>query len=163
MNLPKANIGFTGTQQGMTEKQKETIKKMISASYDDPSEQCIGHHGDCIGADKDFHDIMMSFNTSVVIHPPINSSKRAFCKGNKVTVLSPKDYLVRNHDIVDSTEYLIACPKGFEEELRSGTWATIRYMRKEQDHTHCIIVFPDGTRSDHLDRSKIYETLSCMW
>lgn len=43
-----------------------------------------------------------------------------------------KPPLVRNHDIVDSTELLIACPKEQVEVLRSGTWATIRYARKKE-------------------------------
>ena len=41
-----------------------------------------------------------------------------------------KRYLERNRDIVDACDILIACPRTLKEELRSGTWATVRYARK---------------------------------
>jgi hypothetical protein len=54
-----------------------------------------------------------------------------------------KPYLVRNHEIVDDSQVLIAAPKEFTEQLRSGTWATIRYARKIGRTVR--IVFPDGS------------------
>jgi hypothetical protein len=42
---------------------------------------------------------------------------------------------------VDQTEVLIATPRGFKEELRSGTWACVRYPRKAGRPMH--IVRPD--------------------
>ena len=53
-----------------------------------------------------------------------------------------KDYLVRNHDIVDVCDVLVATPGQKEEQIRSGTWATIRYARKIRKQI--IIVYPDG-------------------
>lgn len=41
-----------------------------------------------------------------------------------------KPYLKRNIDIVDNTDILIGCPSG-EEIVRSGTWHTIRYAKKQ--------------------------------
>ena len=52
--------------------------------------------------------------------------------------LPPKDYLDRNHDIVDQTDLLIATPKENTEVLRSGTWATIRYAKKINKPTWII-------------------------
>jgi hypothetical protein len=37
----------------------------------------------------------------------------------------------------------LACPRGYTEELRSGTWATIRYARKTG--VPYVIIFPDRT------------------
>ena len=37
---------------------------------------------------------------------------------------------------------LSATPGGFKEELRSGTWACVRYARKADRPVH--IVWPDG-------------------
>ena len=128
--------GFTGTQIGMTDKQKETFKKLI--------EKCDElHHGDCVGADSDAHNIAKELGKRVHIHPPINSSKRAFNDGDILN--NPKEYLDRNHDIVDSSDFLIATPKGMNEELRSGTWATIRYARKRNKKV--VIIYPNGRMS----------------
>lgn len=88
------------------------------------------HHGDCIGADSQAHDIVARIKPSseIVIHPPVDPSKRAFRESSRVRTERP--YLERNHIIVDETELLIAAPSSIGEELRSGTWSTIRYARK---------------------------------
>lgn len=125
MNLFKiTNIGFTGTQQGMSEFQKSIVENFFKA-FDGTFEF---HHGDCIGADAEAHDIAKYWADGIVIHPPIDESRRAFKKGN--VILPQKPFLKRNQDIVDACDILIACPKTHMEELRSGTWATIRYARK---------------------------------
>jgi hypothetical protein len=49
----------------------------------------------------------------------------------------------RNHDIVDETELLIACPGELAEAVRSGTWATVRYARKLG--RPIVIFWPDGS------------------
>ena len=61
----------------------------------------------------------------------------------KGKILQEKEYLVRNHNIVDSTDMLIGCPKEMQEQLRSGTLATIRYAKKK--NKKIIIIFPNGT------------------
>ena len=64
-----------------------------------------------------------------------------YCKTTEVYMRKPKPYLERNKDIVDETGLLIATPKG-EEIVRSGTWSTIRYARK--NHKKIIIIMPNG-------------------
>lgn len=135
-------IGFTGTQRGMTDKQKY----MIETSALVHSMPIEWHHGDCVGADEDFHKIVGTFTKEprydrIVIHPPLVWQKRAFCDADEWR--EPRDYLDRNHDIVDETEFLIATPGEFEEVLRSGTWATIRYAKRTGKFT--TVIFPDGT------------------
>lgn len=116
-------IGFTGTQAGMTIKQETELMAYLAV-------HCASfHHGDCIGADAQAHNIARQLLIPIIIYPPIIKTKRAFCKDYS-SIREPKDYLVRNHDIVDNTDMLIACPKTAEEEMRSGTWATVRYARK---------------------------------
>lgn len=125
-------VGFTGTQLGMSEEQKKRFEEIISDFFD-KYEKIEFHHGDCIGSDKDASIIIESYYTSsyfIVIHPPIIPVKRAFCSGN--IILKEKDYIQRNHDIVDSTELLIVAPKTNREELRSGTWSTWRYAKKKK-------------------------------
>jgi hypothetical protein len=118
-------IGFTGTQIGMSLHQKEQfVLGMLDLN---PTEF---HHGDCIGADAEAHDIVREFfpDVKIVAHPPEFSGKRAFKKCDEYRM--PLPYLVRNHIIVDETDFLFGSPKDDIEELRSGTWATIRYSRK---------------------------------
>lgn len=132
------HVGFTGTQVGMTEAQFTRVSRIL-ASWGG-----WVHHGDCIGADKQFHDIAHARGIKVAIHPPTHSGKRAFCVGDVCHV--PADYLTRNRQIVDASLGLIGTPKSFEEELRSGTWATIRYARRSKKPV--VIVWPDGSVSN---------------
>ena len=131
------SIGFTGTQQGMTPEQKEAVDFLVGHFNFIISEV---HHGDCSGADAQFHEIARLHNYHVVLHPPIKPDKRAFCKADEE--FPKKDYLVRNKDIVDNSDVLIAAPKSKTEEVRCGTWSTIRYARRMKKKI--IIVFPDG-------------------
>ena len=99
------------------------------------------HHGDCIGADAEAHHIARRFGYQMHGWPPLNPKKRAFCKVD--ISHAAQDYLERNNSIVIRTDVLIACPKGMQEELRSGTWTTLRRAR-DSLRPYCII-FPDGT------------------
>lgn len=88
------------------------------------------HHGDCKGADADAHALIRrNFPTfRMYIHPPEQLNYRAFCvlePGDKCAM--PLPYLDRNMDIAKWCTFLIAFPKTATEELRSGTWSTIRY------------------------------------
>lgn len=125
-------IGFTGTQHGMSDSQRERLKWLLATELtDDPMRDVHLHHGDCIGADADADSIAWNLGCRIVIHPPTDAKKRAFCDSGRTIILKEKPYLERNHDIVDETEYLIAAPRDpYREEMRSGTWATIRYARK---------------------------------
>lgn len=47
--------------------------------------------------------------------------------------MDEKPYLQRNLDIIKNSSILIACPVNKnKEELRSGTWSTIRRAKKEK-------------------------------
>ncbi len=89
------HVGFTGTQDGMTEAQSERVSRLMT------SLSGWFHHGDCIGADK------------------------------------------QSNDLARQRGLMVAAPKSFAEELRSGTWATVRYARKQKKPV--VIVFPDGS------------------
>lgn len=123
-------IGFTGTQIGMSLGQMKALNyelaKMREFGTDTIHEF---HHGDCIGSDSEAHEIALWLGYQIVIHPPNNPIKRAYC-GNWTHRAIEADYLVRNHNIVNSVEILIVAPKMNVEELRSGTWATYRYAKK---------------------------------
>lgn len=100
----------------------------------------ISHHGDCIGADVDFHKLSRIQGLRIIGHPPIKVNMRAFCEFDEIR--KPKKFIDRNHDIVNESDWMIFTPSGFIELLRSGTWATIRYSKiKKRDG---FIVWPDG-------------------
>lgn len=118
-------IGFTGTQRGLSPGQATFLRSTLLEH--NPTEF---HHGDCVGADAEAHEIVRELlpQCKIIIHPPTVPHKQAFCHGDETRVNKP--YLQRNRCIVDSVDLLIAAPWTNEEQLRSGTWATIRYARK---------------------------------
>jgi hypothetical protein len=132
-------IGFSGTSDGMTLNQKYFLRKILVKS------QGEFHHGDCVGSDAQAHDIAEECLLEIVIHPPLYSKYRAFKKTSRI--LDPKEYLARNWDIAMACDELIATPKGLKEELRSGTWATVRYFKKLVKPV--TLIFPDGTIEFH--------------
>ena len=131
-------VGFTGTQSGMNGRQALKLVRFLKA-LSAPSPIDEFHHGDCIGADEQFHRTVCDYERTY-IHPPEDSKKRAWCSSSHV--FKPKPYLERNHDIVDATDVLIATPRTNHEELRSGTWATIRYAIKKEKKV--IVIYPQG-------------------
>jgi hypothetical protein len=132
------HLGYTGTQHGMTALQKEAVVHVLGDF--DPSRTFV-HHGDCIGGDEQFHAIAQGLGFPAIVHPPDSDRKRAFCPG-ALLVHPPYPYLVRNRHIVRACAHLLAAPKGLTEELRSGTWATVRYARAKA--RAIIYLFPDG-------------------
>lgn len=128
-------VGFTGTQRGMTVQQALSVKRLLRLF-----EWTHFHHGDCIGADAEAHEIAIERGLKIVLHPPEIDDKRAW-KFSEDT-RRPKPYLDRNHDIVDECWYMVAAPGEDVEQLRSGTWATVRYARKL--HRSLWLVLPSG-------------------
>lgn len=146
------HMGFTGTRQGMTPAQKKVFERLV---WTNPE---TFHHGDCVGADSDAHDIVVACletpplnvlsRTRIVIHPPITETEaHQKLRANKadqytIEVLPAKPHLERNRDIVDACDVLVATPKT-RTKHRSGTWSTITYA-KRMGKLVCII-YPDGT------------------
>lgn len=144
-------IGFTGTQVGITQPQSNCLSNLIECYFDKFTIHNLEwHHGDCEGADEKFHDTLIekylsrNYANRIVIHPPIDESRRAYCKDSMLTLI-PENYVARNHNIVDSIKALIVCPQQDEEIVRSGTWSTFRYASKENSSTKIIwIIQLDG-------------------
>jgi hypothetical protein len=111
----------------MTERQTEKLADILWQNRDKVTEF---HHGDCMGADSEAHEVAeAAFGAKKIwVHPPDDAKKRAFRVSSHVA--RPRPYLERNRAIVDASDMVIAAPKSMTEELRSGTWATVRYARK---------------------------------
>lgn len=133
-------VGFTGTQRGMTNDQKRSVRRLLVML---PVTEL--HHGDCIGADEQSHDFAYAIGVpDIIVHPPDVDKKRAFCKGTRI--LPPAPYLARNKAIVAAgTDGLIATPKDYTEPANKrgqGTWTTVGYAR--QAGRKIWLVLPNG-------------------
>lgn len=137
-------VGFTGTSSEVPPDQLRALLRVWEQLHD----AIELHHGDCIGADAQAHVLwMQKGDRRVVIHPPENPLKRAWCTGG--VQLPPAPYLARNRAIVEATDVLCACPHEREgEALRSGVWATVRHARKLRRPV--AILRPHG----HIDRER---------
>lgn len=136
------NIVFTGTRQGMNEKQiKEVIDELIrwEEFLKLPDNKIYAIHGGCRGADLQFHHIAKGLGLPIKIYPS-TLNERTSEYDDAVEVFPVDQPLKRNHSMVDIASVVIAGPSG-PEVLRSGTWATIRYARKRRN-LPLIICYP---------------------
>jgi len=158
-------LGFTGTKYGISKFQEESFIKVLEALYE--YTECFSH-GDCVGADKRAHQIVLRLPINIHIFPPNKRIYKAFtfesspglCLVNPLTssedIIAVKkclngvdiflhkadDYLSRDRSIVRNSDVLVACPGQNSEQIRSGTWYTIRQARKRKIPIYKI--FPMG-------------------
>ena len=118
-------VGFTGTREGMNDKQIANLKMYFKKCASTISEF---HHGDCVGADEQANNIARDFSIKTCAHPPTNYTHRAYCKSDVWFLAKP--YLDRNQDIVDICDTLLVAPRMNTETMRSGTWATYRAAQR---------------------------------
>lgn len=132
------HIGFTGTQHGMTEHQKQEVQKVLEFNRRS-LHVLIALHGDCIGADAEFDKMCHELDIPVWLYPAndVLESQRAHCKDYQKS-WPGKPALQRNHDIVLNSDVMIAAPFQDHEIQRSGTWATIRYAKHDGKIIHII-------------------------
>ena len=158
-------IGFTGTQRGMTQFQKDYLIEILKLK--ECTEFC---HGDCIGSDAESNQVALNIGIKIfTIFPPIITKKRAYCfnpnklnrnnewylypSGIRVRWMPEDKYLERNKHIVDNVSWMIACPKEHEHSVRSGTWATIRYAWKTKKGITIIPPIDRGNDNDITNNS----------
>ena len=142
-------VGFTGSSRPIPERQRARLRTVLAQLRQDGAE--VLHHGDCLNADEAAHDIWTrELGGWVEIHPPSDPSARAFCsrmQHDRVRrVHEPLPYLERNHRVAAAAGVLVAAPARIVEELRSGTWATVRAARRRG--CRVILVGPDGGVDD---------------
>ena len=127
----KIHLGFTGTREPLTNDRNESLFRALRKAYNKGFR--VLHHGDAIGSDALAHKLASKIGFEIVVHPSVNSKQRAYVKAKKnVTILAPRPSLKRNMDIVNESAMLIARPiDPDKEELRSGTWHTVRCARKK--------------------------------
>jgi hypothetical protein len=121
-------IGFTGTRNGMTGRQRFSLRELL-CEIAHPAVHVAASHGDCVGADEQFHRIVReTFSYAfITAHPgfPSRSRVRANCQADVIAALT--DPHTRNAEIVRESDLLIAAP--LDDSGKGGTWQTIRLAR----------------------------------
>jgi hypothetical protein len=105
-------IGFTGTRRGMSLSQAAQLEWLLDEV---PGKVTEFHHGCAIGADREAAALVAARAPGAIREHPAGD-----------------DPLARNRDIVDACDILVAAPRWDREELRSGTWMTVRLARKKR-------------------------------
>ncbi len=133
-------MGFTGTRHGMTQAQKDKFIELmfIGAGYE-------FHHGCCAGADTQAHELLraQSVKTYIVGHPPTNDILTTWTIEDCDELRDKKPYIQRNRVIVSEADSMIAAPAEMTEQIKGGTWSTVRFANKHG--VPCYIIFPDGS------------------
>jgi len=135
------NVGFTGTQKGMTQEQQTSLVMLLThLRRFDGSGDPEFWHGDCIGADTEATKIAQSLRYSTRAWPGPDPLRRGHLPSNYMH--EPLDFMQRNRIIAASCNPLVACPSGFQMQQRSGTWATVRFARQNEKTVY--VIWPDG-------------------
>lgn len=117
------HVGFTGTRLGCTSDQWVGVDRVLREVTG--TRAFVAHHGDCVGADAEFHDICLTIGrVTIEIHPGPISDLSAGCRGHVRHPVEP--HMKRNAKIVAVSHIMIGAPPTDEPQERGGTWATIR-------------------------------------
>lgn len=126
--LPLA-IGVTATRKGITLYQSRQAQRWLEMlrpySY-------RFHHGNCRGGDIDLATIAARLDYFLIAHPSNLKTYNDKTFGLNNRVLDAQPPLDRNQVIVQRVDLLLVCPKTMGEEMRSGTWFTVRRAREAQ-------------------------------
>jgi hypothetical protein len=140
-------FGFTGTHRGQTKAQLASLKRLLQ-SYRALSTGIPNfRHGLCVGADDQAAALAGGLGFFVIAFPgfppkdPTDLSNRGIFAKNDL-VMEAEPFVVRDYKIVDASDVMIATPAQKMEILRSGTWTTVRYAKKQGKPV--IIIYPDG-------------------
>jgi len=136
-----AEIGFSGSQRGMTEAQRATVARLLQEFYRMELGVGLFRHGHCRGADEQAAMIAGNIGYVTVAYPGADTPDKWTTFVSTYTRAAYPN-LERNQRICDDSMIMIAAPAQDTEVLRSGTWATIRRARK--DNVPLFIVGPEG-------------------
>ncbi len=148
-------LGFTGTRRGLTDAQLMLLSSVVEVPPDR-----VFHGGEIDGADLQFHDwlIKRGVNPRSIFVLPGDARQHAYwaerqrreyqANRSRETIgtfhlLATQPYLKRNRVIANECHRLLAAPGEYAMQLRSGTWATVRYARAAGKPV--MLILPDGT------------------
>src|SRR5262245_47960724 len=134
------NIGFTGTRTGMTAAQWLTFKDLYDGLAWWSSTPITFLHGGAIGADQQAASYVAELDRDrLECFPAIGTTYRPVYKETIHPMMDPLD---RNRMIVNQSTILIATPGQAVDQVRSGTWRTVRYARRLR--LPIAVIQPDG-------------------
>lgn len=137
----RLHVGITATRDGLTDGQLARLRLLFGELRTKAGSRGVAfHHGDCVGGDDQAAVLAREFRFHLVCHPPTVRQQRAYAPYDEIR--RPLSYMARNDAIVWESGLIIGCPGTDVEQLRSGTWATIRRARKADKAL--IVVGLDG-------------------
>jgi hypothetical protein len=143
-------VGFTGTRYGC--KPAQLISLKVAVVYFGQHDIETWHHGDCIGADTQFHlaikegRLRFGWDDKIIIHPPLiknDDDLKYWAQNDGDELCDPLGHLARNREIVKEVDLLLATPYDMFEQKTGGTWYTVNYARKQGKPV--MIIWPDGS------------------
>ena len=135
-------VGFTGSRTSPNQRQRAKFLEIFREIVTEHS-RIVFIHGDCVGSDEVAYSLVKeNFPTIITTAYPGhdgrgNSPYRAYTRSDLIADSLP--YMERNERIVRKADILLATPAEAEEQLRSGTWSTIRKARKFAVPTRIIV------------------------
>jgi hypothetical protein len=126
----------------MTPDQRSAVARLIAATAG--PEPFFAHHGDCIGADAEFHELCLAHpGAKILVHPgPLHDrARQAGCVGLERRESMP--HMQRNANIVLASTVMIAAPWEDSERVHGGTWGTVRMARVAK--RPLMIAYPSGS------------------
>lgn len=132
-------IGVTGTEAGSSPEQLIALRAVLRGLS--ATGVHILHMGECIGVDDEANTIArQELGMWTVGHPPLDQKKWADCKVDDRR--PPEEYLARDRTMAATIDLLIAVPRGFKLNRRSGVTATVNYA--EEYGKIVLFIWPDG-------------------
>jgi len=136
-----SHVGFSGSREGMSKRQLDIVRHWLLEICMYPNAPIWFHHGDCIGADAEAHQIAKEYGYKIHLHPPLDPKYRANLGGECNIVEECWSYHGRNQRILKASQLLIATPKKVLSQ-GGGTWYTI--LKAIEWKIPRIVVDPDG-------------------
>lgn len=127
----------------MTDKQVESLDKVIGTLAKRFSTIGIFHHGGGAGSEERAALLARVKGLKVTAHPTTNVNHRS--RRLSLTshiIMPPVDNALKNRNIVNISDLMIAAPYEEREVMRAGTWSTVRYTRLLAKPI--IIIYPMG-------------------
>lgn len=137
------HVAVSGTRQPLKPYQEKWLETELNRLQFERSGITI-HHGDCTGADAAAHTKAHEWlGWPVIIHPPLDESRRAFCEGAS-EIREAKEYHARDRALINECSLLLAIP-GTPFSIDTidtrgkahigGTWYTVLYALEQGTQT----------------------------